>query len=331
MSPLPPLLSEEIQCAISRLDPALLKQACQDLSARYRQAKFLDSDLHRYAYIAARLPATYGVLCDVLKKISPHLESCSSFVDVGAGVGSSLWAARDHFPHLKQAVVIEKDPMLIELGERLARDHLSPLAIDRQNIDLASYNFNTSYDVSLASYVLNELPQNLQNDVVLGLLKSTRNILILIEPGTPIGFKNILSARNILLNQGASIIAPCPHHGHCPVDQGNTQGWCHFSTRIQREQIHKTIKQGILPYEDEKYCYLVVSPNPITERTTARVIKAPIRKSGHIILDLCKADGQENRVVISKKMKNIYTEAKRLKWGDTWNHSGRIDESPEQS
>lgn len=333
MKKLPELLCHQIEKVISLVQLAPLKEACADLSARYQQSKFIETDLHRFAYIAARLPATYGVLCSVFEKIQPYLNESPSFLDVGAGVGSSLWAAHEYIPHLSEVTLLEKDMKLIELGSQLSKSQPSNLVINHINQDIFHYDSFNQHDISLASYVLNELSAPAQLRLIERLYKSINNLLILIEPGTPNGFKNIIAARSHLIKLGANILAPCPHNYSCPLDPlyKSKHDWCHFTVRIHRERFHQIIKEGSLPYEDEKYCYLVASPIYKRKSSSSRIIKNPIKKGGHVILDLCQPNGKEQRHIVSKKTKQIYSKAKSVSWGDTWEGPALIDEINEES
>ena len=62
-------------------------------------------------------------------------------------------------------------------------------------------------------------------------------ILIVIEPGSPKGFRFIHDVREWFLNtyerQEASIVAPCPHHLDCPMG-GPARKWCHYSQLMNR-------------------------------------------------------------------------------------------------
>ena len=54
-------------------------------------------------------------------------------------------------------------------------------------------------------------------------------ILIVIEPGSPKGFRFIHDLRTWVINktrEEANIVGPCPHHLKCPLSE---KGWCHFS------------------------------------------------------------------------------------------------------
>jgi ribosomal protein RSM22 (predicted rRNA methylase) len=137
-----------------------------------------------------------------------------------------------------------------------------------------------------------------------------------VEPGTPRGFETIIAARDTLIAAGANIVAPCTHAGRCPLAG---KDWCHFDTRLERTRVHQQVKSGSLPYEIEKYSYLIASrQRGAAACDAARVIRRPLKKSGHVILDLCTSLADAQRVVVSRRDRKSYRQARAAKWGDLW-------------
>lgn len=87
-------------------------------------------------------------------------------------------------------------------------------------------------------------------------LGAARVALVVVEPGTPRGFQQILEARTQALASGAAILAPCPHDATCPM-QGSD--WCHFAARVERSRTQRQLKGGELGWEDEKFSYVVIT------------------------------------------------------------------------
>ncbi len=319
METLPLKLSNAIDRELAPVNMDKLREACFDLSQRYAQGKFISSQLHRLAYIAARLPATYGATRQVFSRIQPFLNPIKTLLDLGAGVGSVAWAAYEDMPNLQRITLFEKDIELLRLGQHLTQDNLNPLQLSWCRDDISKSDAFPTHDAIILSYVLNELSLKEQIYVLEKAYRATDNLLILIEPGTPEGFGHLLTARHLLTELGAHIIAPCPHSAACPLSTRFKEGkdWCHFSVRIPRGKYHKRAKEGTLSFEDEKYSYLVVSPHS-HPTPTARVIKAPIQKTGHVILDLCRQNAELERRVVSKSEGSAYTRARDIKWGDEW-------------
>ena len=211
MKSLPNQLVQAITKELSAISKANLKKASTNLSERYSKGVFINSQHHRLAYIATRLPATYAVLYQVLQRIHPRLSDIQSFMDLGSGVGSSLWAASEILPNLTQSALYEKDTYLIQLGQRLTRNQVNLKEANWFHNDIAKVNSFSSHDLTLISYVLNELTPDDQAKLIKKAYSATDQLLILIEPGTPKGFGHILKARQDLIELGANIVAPCPH------------------------------------------------------------------------------------------------------------------------
>jgi len=68
-----------------------------------------------------------------------------------------------------------------------------------------------AYDLIVLSYALSECDDRLCEQVLNQAWKHTKQYLIVIEPGTPYGYASLLKTRQHLIEQGAFLIAPCPH------------------------------------------------------------------------------------------------------------------------
>lgn len=319
METLPLKLSNAIDRELASLPPDKLREACFDLTQRYNQGQFIKTQLHRQAYMGVRLPATYGATRQVFRRIEPFLTPITSLLDLGAGMGALAWAAADGMPNLHSITLFERDVEMLRMGQHLTQNNLDPLEIAWCRDDITQAVSFPSHEAVVMSYILNELSLKEQIHAIQKAYEATDKLLILIEPGTPKGYNNILLARTFLIDQGAHIIAPCPHKAPCPLAPAFKEGkdWCHFRVRIPRGKYHRRAKEASLPYEDEKYSYLVVSPHQ-QHQSGDRIIKAPILKTGHVILDLCTKSGQEERRIVSKSEGEAYARARDCDWGDEW-------------
>ena len=154
------------------------------------------------------------------------------------------------------------------------------------------------------------------------------------------------------------IIAPCTNHGKCPmyITAGRSQGrkdFCHFNQRFirppylqrilgQSDRNHEDIsfsyvafqrgrdmrqeesfEQGIVAadaafegYEEYDAEYDARPPNLLS---MPRAILPPIKRRGHVILDLCTPAGKIERWTVPKSFsKQAYRDARKSKWGDLW-------------
>ena len=166
-------------------------------------------------------------------------------------------------------------------------------------------------DIVITSYMINELPENEKDGAIQKLWNATNKLFIIIEPGTPQGFKNILKMRENLLKNGGYIVAPCSHQGECKIEEDD---WCAFYTRVARSAIHRQAKKGELGYEDEKFSYIAFSKVPV-EKNGARILRHPQIYKGYVNVKLCTEDGIQDKVY-SKKDGEIYKRIRKLGAGE---------------
>lgn len=319
MSHFPKDLDLALQMEFSKVPTAMIAAASADLSSRYRSpdrdtlSRFILSDQHRLAYLATRLPATYAVVAHVLKECKLRMPEFNPKVvsDQGAGPGTATWAAIEAFPHITSCILHEKDIGWIPLGKRLmahSTHEALKSALWVEN-DLTK-DPHLSQDLTIFSYVLGELPIDAIAKII-DAAYQTSTVLVLIEPGTPHGFERIRTAREYLIQNGAHLVAPCPHHQKCPMAQGD---WCHFVQRLERSSLHMSIKDVTMGYEDEKFSYLIASKSP-TILPGGRILRHPQRHCGHVDFTLCTQEGLQQKI-ISKRHKDLYKQARKLEWGD---------------
>jgi len=205
--------------------------------------------------------------------------------------------------------LLEKDKDFLKLSKELSAS-LGITGWKVEKCDLSKgFDLSPSSDLTIVSYVLSELQHNEMAALFNLWLKDRANkFLVAIEPGTPYGFSKILALRAMALKSGLHILAPCSGNVRCSLNEGD---WCHFSQRIERTQLHKMVKCASLNYEDEKYSYLVLGRDPLA-KPYSRVICQPQRKSNHIIISFC----EEGRMLLTRKNKALYDEARRANWGD---------------
>lgn len=304
-------LSRALQGLEQQYSPVALKSAYEALSQAYRSGKpiRLETPELQLAYLQARMPATVAVLTEVLSQI----DSAKSLLDLGAGPGSVLWAAQAAGLEISEATCVDQSAGLLSFGRQLLEQSDIQTATNWLKADITNKSDLGEPDLLTMSYVLNELGPADQQKLIEKAWRAAGRYLILVEPGTPRGFQNILRAREYLVSGGANIAAPCTHENPCPMAGSD---WCHFSVRLERSRTHKQIK-GSLSYEDEKYSYLIVSKNPIPNRPASRIVKRPSSSSGLVELELCGPEGL-SRVKVSKRQGELFKQARKAEWGDGW-------------
>jgi ribosomal protein RSM22 (predicted rRNA methylase) len=274
------------------------------------------SDKDKLAYAAMRLPATYAAIHRSLERLDAVWSGApASLLDAGCGPGTGGLAAAQFWPDIEIVTRTDLDPTWRPLAERLgAASGNAALARGRWLTGAMDQIAFPEHDVVIAAYALNEVPEGQRAGAVRNLWRATRQALVLVEPGTPKGFLNIQAARDALIQDGAFIAAPCPHHAACPM---SATDWCHASVRLARSEAHRAAKSAHLPYEDEKFAYLAATCAPLSGRPLSRIVKRPMPHKGHVQLDLC-AEGGLSRLTVSRRDGQIYKAARDADWGDGW-------------
>lgn len=319
---LPQNLQNAIEEAIESFGLSQLIEAREELTERYRQQtskrQFMTTEAQRQSYVMTRLPATYAAVKIALQAIQERLSpeiSIKSLLDLGAGPGTAMWAACSQFSEIEQVTLLEKDASLMALGQRLAQASEQIVVRDAvwQQADLEQPLELPVHDLVIFSYSIGELKSEEMLAAIQRGWQAANKLLLIVEPGTPVGFERIRLIRQQLIEWGAHLVAPCPHHVACPMTDGD---WCHFAARVERSSLHRRLKGGSLGYEDEKFSYVAACKTPVS-LPDARVLRHPLRHSGHVVLKLCTPEGVQ-QPTISKKMGEAYKRARKVEWGDAF-------------
>lgn len=269
------------------------------------------------AYALTRLPATYAACASALAETARMAPGFAprTLLDAGAGTGAASWAAAEVWPALAALTWLDASPLFLALAQTLAAEGPPALqSADARRADLTAPGPLPKADLVVASYALAEIAADRQTSTINELWAACDGVLALIEPGTPAGYGRILAARDALLSAGARVLAPCPHQAACPLVG---EDWCHFSIRLPRSRDHRLAKGAEVPFEDERFAYLIAArPTIVGAPARARIIAPPQTGKPGIALKLCGADGAVEARLVAKRDKPGYASARRLGWGD---------------
>ena len=318
MTGFPAELTASLERMLSGKDQAALERDARTISENYRERtgkgnRLLTRESEAAAYAAARMPATYeaarAALCEALE--ASGLEP-KTLLDCGAGTGAATWAAHDLL-ELDAVRCLEREDAMRTVGSRLMHESGTVLQdAVWQTWDLTDAKPLEKADLVVEGYMLGELSEEMRLPAARRMWEAAEQMLVLIEPGTPQGFTNLAAVRQDLAGLGAHVAAPCPAGAKiCPMKEGD---WCHFAVRVQRTKLHKALKGGDAPYEDEKYAYLVLTRMPPAAACRARVLRHPLIAPGRITLTLCEADGKQVRAVTKKDP--LWKRARKIGAGD---------------
>jgi len=314
---LPPVLRRLVDDALAHRPLRALEHAARTLSARYR-GEILDGmphipdDLAARAYLATRLPATYAAIAAAFSAVA-HLRpdfSPRSMLDIGAGPGTAMWAASRIWP-VDAALAIERSGAIGDFGEIFSAS-LPVADVVWRAADIADGLHGESRDLVVIAYVLNELVDQGRDRLIAESWAATSDMLVLVEPGTPAGWRRMMRARDYLIAAGADLVAPCPHAAPCPLQEPD---WCHFAQRLPRSRLHRQAKIADAPWEDEKFIYLACSRRRGSS-PHARVIAAPKKAHGQVALKLCRCDGAACMRRWTRRDGAAFKAARRAEWGD---------------
>lgn len=315
----PPALRAAIDRALAGVSRRDLADRASATSEAYRagrgSAAVIKGRDDALAYALVRLPATYAADAAVFaeaRRLAPEFAP-ATLLDAGCGPGGGSWAAAEAWPSLAGVTWLDASTPFLDMAGALAAEGPDPIRdATRLRGDLTAGRFPRA-DLVLASYALAELQTPAQAKTVADLWEACDGILALVEPGTPAGYARILAARDALIAAGARILAPCPHAAACPLAAPD---WCHFSVRLPRSRDHRLAKGGEVPFEDEKFAYLLAArPAVVAEPRTPRVLARPKVGKPGIDLKLCTDAGVEQRFV-ARRDKPAHAIARRLDWGD---------------
>ncbi|KKM60311.1 hypothetical protein LCGC14_1543110 [marine sediment metagenome] len=300
------------------------KKNLEDLFYAYQSPALRNTFVNDHSvaalYMITRGRSIMGVMDKIIRQNLDVFNDVESVVDFGGGPGTFLFAL-SKFKTLNKYTNVERSEAFIGVLNVLVEEFLSSSiphtrvdSISGNYLELESQDIPTN-DLCVFSYTFCECDNSLAG--ISGLVENSKMVLI-IEPGTPSGFNNIIQARDKLIEKGFSAIAPCTaSNGFCPLRDSESD-WCHFVERLDRSRVQKHLIKGVLGYEDEKYSYLLMSKSPI-HSDGKRIISRPdiakysvsfdvcSEKSGHIVVK--KRENKNNFKIMKKSIRgDLYSE-----------------------
>ncbi len=306
------------------LPPKQAAQAVERLIASYRGTTPTGAPVLRdrsdvAAYAAYRMPATFEAVraaLAALRDAAPEWVP-ATHTDIGGGTGAASWAVAEAWEdEAPRTTVLDWAEPALALGRELAAASGAPTlrAAQWQRSRISAELRLERSDLVTVSYVLKELTEKGRAAVVAEAARTAQTVVI-VEPGTPDGYDRIIEARDRLIEAGLTVAAPCPHSAACPIVPG--EDWCHFAARVSRSSLHRQVKGGSLPYEDEKFSYVAATRFPVRP-APSRVVRKPQIRKGLVLIDLCTADDGLTRETVTKRHGGLYRSARDVAWGDAW-------------
>jgi len=272
------------------------------------------------AYLGLRASATYAQIYGALDAVGEIMPSWQpkSVLDLGSGPGSGLWALSTLFPTLTSATCIDQSAHFLTLGKRIAEEAQLPVAITWQRGDILQTveKDDMQADFVLIANVLNELNEIQRNQLLAAAFKRCRGLLIIVEPGTPVG-SSIVQVVAQRFSSTGMLIAPYLGNGFVQ------EAWLHFPQRFTRPDFARRLRQAMRDsplmasdWEEAKYSYVAIGKIAPEVTPWARVIGPIQLLKGYLEVPVLT---QERRLLVKvlKRHKQHYALAKKLRWGET--------------
>lgn len=159
----------------------------------------------------------------------------------------------------------------------------------------------------------------------------------------PIGGNTGLSLDDApIAKEPGAIVAPCTTHAPCPLfPKDHVQGagrrdWCRFPQRYERPQyLQRLVGAARANFDNLQYSFVAVrrgadhradTPAPDTPGALRRfafglprAVMQPLKRHGHVILDVCTPAGTLERWTVPKSFgRAAFRDARKSRWGDLW-------------
>ncbi|MBI3595088.1 MAG: hypothetical protein HY200_09030 [Nitrospirae bacterium] len=186
------------------------------------------------------------------------------------------------------------------------------------------------FEMIILGNLLNEMIEN--GDSLSALSEWIRNLMTLltpegiifvIEPALRKTSRNLLALRNLIVMQdSASIIAPCLHQHPCPImePQGSEKDWCHQEKEWGAPAWIQNIDQRIgLKKDALKYSYLILSrPGKAPHHSSQqwRMVSEIMTTKGKKEAFLCNESGRLRFYLLNREVRTSNQIFRDLKRGD---------------
>lgn len=315
-------LQELIEEEVESVGLGIVRRAARELALHYegRAALARFSREHAIAYAAMRLTGTFAALARVARELDMlRQREGVTVLDIFAGPATAILALAAQDVRFKRVVCVERASEMKALGERLLVRASVEAQVEWVNCDVMEYlrrEDGESFDLVTAAYGLGEGEESLRSEIVNKMWGKCAGVVLCVEPGTPKGAAIIQFVRSQLIESGGAVWAPCPHRGLCRCNDVGAS-WCHFSVRLPRSRVSRLVDGAEAAFEDEKFMFVALGRGDAPQMPVPRLVGHPRMKKGGVELTVCCPDGGVRRLLVPKRERGAYRQARKLDWGDS--------------
>jgi hypothetical protein len=277
---------------------------------------YMDDPALLGAYLMFYWPVSYAQARYAMGHLSSRPRSV---LDLGSGPAPMSFASLDH--GAGDVVVADRSERALRLATELAGEAGEPLAVRRWN-PLKGEGFpEGEYDLIVMGHLLNELWVGVPDEFerIAGLIEKAFSCmrkgghLMIVEPALLLTSRRLLRIRDMLVERGYPLIAPCLFRNECPAlkREGNT---CHTDRAWDPPSIVRDIARGAGLHKDAlKMSFLIIGHKgtkwpQLTEGRVFRIVSEILESNKRLRLVGCGPDG---RIGLSIQEKD-FTEGNRV-------------------
>ena len=258
------------------------------------------------AYLLFYWPVSYAQAAAVLGELDAPV---GSVLDLGSGPGPLALAALD--AGAASALALDRVPQALALARGLAQGGNHALATEPWDESRALPG--RRFDTILAGHVLNELYAGdrekraaLVEELLARLQPGGR--VIVIEPALRETSRALLEVRDLLVQRGVVVRAPCLYRGACPA-LAREGDWCHAERAFQPPSLLAELADAARLHRDAlKMTYLVLEPRgawpQLPEGRLFRIVSEPLDRKGQHRLVGCGPEGRVPLVLPEKHVRD---------------------------
>lgn len=258
-------------------------------------ARYMDDPKLLGAYLLFYWPVSYAQARATLSELTTRPRAV---LDLGSGPGPMAFAEMD--AGASTVTAADRSKPALDLARTLATEAGEGIATREWSPEKPLPD--GKFDVITMGHVVNELfngqiaPRAQLLEKILERVNANGS-LVVVEPALRETSRALLQVRDVLVERGYAIRAPCLFRGACPALIKESD-WCHAERQWRMPKLVEDLARGAgLHKESLKMSYLIVAPKgetwaPVPEGTLFRVVSEQLPGKGRTRFMGCGPDGR---------------------------------------